>query len=250
MNKNPSIYLLDKKNQILLTTRIVKPKSSRAGVIFSILFNGVISVIALIGVLGITLVWRDLIDFELLLTGEKTTAYITLVTSDVDGEIEFLSDIPLTFDAVTVSYTLRNRPVQATINVPDFVTLEYVVGDSVDVYYDPDNPRHAKPMFISTSLLILTGISSVFFVVTFWNVIRALRRGGNKGVVVIGEVLNSTNTFNTSGNQQSEIWYKFQSPRSEQDVFGDHVGKQLANLPSPGMRVAVMYYSDRNHKLL
>lgn len=250
MIKDPAIYLIDKRNQSQLLTRRLTKQSSRMGVIFSILFNGTIAVIALIVVLSATLIWRDLIDFELLLTGEKTSGSVSAIKSDVDGENEVLRDFPLTFDQVTVVYRMRNRPVEATLNVPDFVTLEYVVGQSVDVYFDPDNPRHAKPMFVSAPLLILTGVSSVFFLITFWNVIRALRRGRTGGVVVLGEVLNSANTFNTGGNQQSEIWYKFQSPRSEQDVFGDHIGKQLANLPSPGMRVAVMYYSDRKHKLL
>lgn len=250
MTNQPQIFLLEGKNRALLMSRRVVQNASRIGTVFTIVFNGAIAVAALVGVLITTLVWREIVDFDLLLNGEQLEGQIISLEDGVPAENDVLRDLEITYTTVTVGFTLRGRPVEVSRDVPDMIASDFAIGNTVEIFYDPANARNAMPLLLSPILLIITVVSWLFFIFPFLRVIRALRRTGNQGVVVLGEVLNSTHTFNSRGNQQSEIWYKFLSPRTEQDVFGDHIGKQMQQLPAPGTQVAVMYYSDRNHKLL
>ncbi|PJF23009.1 MAG: hypothetical protein CUN56_03050 [Phototrophicales bacterium] len=248
--KESRLFLLNKKNQHLLKIQKTVQNVPRAGNIFAIIFNAIVAILALIVILVTTLIWREILDFNLLLNGQQTRGQVIALTPNAPINNEFLQDIELTFTTVQVSFIERNRPIEATSSIPDFIAETLTIGKSVDIFYDPENPRHAIPIIISPPLLIITGIAWLFFIFPFLNIIRILRRGANYGIVITGEVLNSANTFGTKGNPQTEIWYKFMSPRSRQDIFGDYIGKQLPQLPAPGTPVAVMYYNDRKHKLL
>ena len=139
-------------------------------------------------------------DAEFKESSKETTATITGIDSRGSGDdTEYIVYVEFEVDGTTVSGTFGS-----------YNSL-MKTGDSVSVYYNPENPSDFRSGSISIVGIIFIGIGGVFFVVGGIFVIISLKNGSKKkrlleiGTRVDAEIIEARYNMSYSVNHQNPV---------------------------------------------